>query len=487
MVGLHRTADARVHQRLAEAVGKLESPRVFVVGDVMLDRYVWGAVHRVSPEAPVQILNVQREEDRAGGAANVAHNLAALGARVTCAGVVGRDPAGAALARLLRRLGVRPALVADGAKPTAVKTRMIAHNQQMLRVDSEKAEPASSAVERRLAAAIDAAGRTHDVALVSDYAKGALTARVCARVLRAFRGKPVLVGLKSRDCRKYRGATGAALNRPELAQLSGEDDVERGAARLLKSLGLEFLIVTLGERGMLVAQGGRTFRLPAIARQVYDVTGAGDTVLSAFALGHASGLDLELCAILANAAAGIVVGKVGTATVTRQELLDSAASGDGAHRKVLDRRALARAVAAERARGRRVVFTNGCFDLLHPGHVQSLQFAKAKGDVLVVAINSDRSVRALKGPSRPVLDERGRAAVLSALECVDYVTVFDEDTPVALLRLLRPDVLVKGGDYGPAGVVGREIVEGYGGRVEMAPLVKGMSTTGLVSRMRGRR
>ncbi len=470
--------------RLAEAVRRLGTPRVLVAGDLMLDTYFWGSVQRVSPEAPVQILSVQREEVRPGGAANVAANLATLGARVSCSGVVGRDAHGARLAEILEGVGVRPRFVTDPSRPTPVKTRMIAHNQQMLRVDREKAEPLSPAIEAKLAGVVTKAAAQHDVAVVSDYNKGTLTPAVCGSLIRAFtkRGRAVLVGLKSRDHRKYRGATGASLNRSELAHLSGSDDVEKGARSLLKSLGLKFLLVTLGERGLLVVEPSRSFRLSAVARQVYDVTGAGDTVLSAFAVGYASGLALEDCALLANAAAGIVVGKVGTATVSREELAQGEAGA--AHRKVVEDRELQKLLAAERARGRKVVFTNGCFDLLHPGHVRLLEFARSKGDILVVAINTDASVRGLKGPGRPVMNERERAAMLGALECVDYVTLFGDPTPVRLLRLLKPDVLVKGASYGHEGVVGHEVVEGYGGRVELAPMVPDMSTSTVLERMK---
>jgi D-beta-D-heptose 7-phosphate kinase/D-beta-D-heptose 1-phosphate adenosyltransferase len=472
--------------RLAEAVRKLGSPRVYVAGDLMLDTYLWGSVQRVSPEAPVQILNVQKEEQRAGGAANVARNLATLGAAVTCAGVVGRDESGRRLAALLGGIGVKARFVVDGARPTPVKTRMIAHNQQMLRVDREKAEPLAPRVEQAMASAAAKAAASHDAAVLSDYHKGTLTPKVCQAAIRAFasKGRPVLVGLKSRDHRKVRGATGASLNRSELHHLSGSEEVEKGAAKLLKELALKFLVVTLGERGLMVVERGGSFRLPAAARQVYDVTGAGDTVLSAFAIGVGSGLGLEECAQLANAAAGIVVGKVGTATVSRQELLDEAAAAHGtAHRKLVGDRELARAIAEERARGRKIVFTNGCFDLLHPGHVRVLEFAKSKGEVLVVAINTDRSVKGLKGPGRPVMNERERAAMLGALEAVDYVVLFGDATPERLLKLLRPDVLVKGESYGREGVVGREFVESYGGRVELAPMEKGVSTTGILERL----
>lgn len=470
--------------RLSEILHRLKAPRLFVVGDLILDKFVWGTVQRVSPEAPVQILNVVREEYRLGGSANVARNLATLGARASCAGVAGRDAGGDQLVRLLRAQGIgAQGVVRDASKPTSVKTRMIAHNQQMLRVDSEKVEPISGAIEKALSDVCAKAAHACDAAVVSDYNKGTLTRGVCENLIRAFRkaGRPVLVGLKSRDYRKYLDATGASLNRGELATISGEDDVEKGARKIIKALRLEFLVLTLGERGMQVFDaGGRSFRLPAMAREVYDVTGAGDTALSAFALGHASGLSLEECAVLSNAAAGIVVGKVGTETVTRTEL--AAGDGDGPS-KIVDVRELGKRLESERRKGKKIVFTNGCFDLLHVGHVSLLRFARSKGDVVVVGLNSDASVRRLKGDPRPVLREGERARILAALEDVDYVVLFDEDTPERLIRDVEPDVLVKGEDYADKPVVGRDVVERRGGRVELAPFVKGISTTDIVDRI----
>jgi len=474
--------------RLVDAVRRLRSPRILVVGDLILDRYVWGHVNRISPEAPVQILDASKEELRLGGAANVAHNAAVLGARATCGGVVGRDAAGAGLLELIRSLGVGAAgVVRDPARPTTVKTRLLAHNQQMLRIDHERRHPVAPSVEKALSRGVARAAATADLALVSDYNKGTMTPRVCRSLIDAFRkrGKPVIVGLKSRDISKYARATGASLNRAELALVSGLDDVAAGARKIVRRLDLEFLAVTLGERGMQVfGRSGPAVSLDAVARQVYDVTGAGDTVLATFGTAYASGLPLEECALMANAAAGIVVGKVGTATVTRDELLDHAAPADEGQRKVLALPALLRALEDERKRGRRIVFTNGCFDLLHSGHLSLLRFARSRGDVVVVGLNTDRSVRALKGPSRPIQGADERAGLLAALECVDYVTLFDEDTPERLVRRVRPDVLVKDEDYAGKKVAGRDFVTSIGGRVEFAPRLRGVSTTDLVSRIR---
>jgi D-beta-D-heptose 7-phosphate kinase/D-beta-D-heptose 1-phosphate adenosyltransferase len=393
---------------------------------------------------------------------------------------VGVDAEGGELIRLLRsgRADVS-SIVRDRQKPTSVKTRMLAHNQQMLRVDSERTEPLSPDVERRLlAAALRRAARC-DLAIISDYNKGTLTPHVCEQFIRAARC-PVLVGLKSRDYRKYAHATGASLNRGELHTISREDDVDAGARKVMRELGLRFLVLTLGEKGMRVySKTAAPITLPAVARQVYDVTGAGDTALAAFGLGYASGLSLEECALLSNAAAGIVVAKVGTETVSREELRSQAADGDG-HRKIVKIPELEKALHGERARGRKVVFTNGCFDLLHAGHASILQFARSRGDVLVVGLNSDRSVTALKGKGRPILPQGDRARLLAAFEAVDYVVLFDEDTPAKLVKRVKPDVLIKGEDYQGKTVVGRQDA----GRVELAPLVKGMSTSEILRRIR---
>ncbi len=469
-----------MRSRLPELVARLGSPRVFVLGDLILDRYVWGSVDRISPEAPIQILNVEREELRAGGAANVARNLASLGARVRCGGITGHDGPAAALARLLRASKIDPsAMVRAPGRPTAVKTRMIAHNQQVLRADRERTDPIGPRVARRLLGVARRAAARADLVIISDYDKGTLPPALCEAFVKRVRC-PVLVGLKSRDYRKYAGATGAALNRKELLSISGETDVDRGARRIMRELALQWLVVTLGDRGLTVyARGAAPTTVPASARQIYDITGAGDTVLAALGLGYASGLSLPECALLADAAARVVVGKVGTATVTRDELRALSASGED-HGGLLSLPKLLGVLRQERASGRQIAFTNGCFDLIHAGHVAMLQFARSRGDVLVVGLNSDRSVRALKGRGRPIVSQSHRARLLTALQAVDYVVLFDEATPARLIGRIKPDVLVKGEDYRPQAVVGR----GDAGRLELAPLVKGVSTSRLIERIR---
>lgn len=470
--------------RLIDRVLGLRHPRILVVGDLILDGYVWGKVSRISPEAPIPVLNVTAEENRLGGAANVGANLRALEARVDLAGVLGDDEAGRTFLDLARKNGLNVrAVVRDPARSTSVKARMVAQNQQILRVDRENPVPISKGTERDLARRIRSAVNRADLVVVSDYNKGTVTPGVVQPLLRS--GVPVLVGLKGRDPGMYRGATGATLNRAELRAVSGVDDLTQGARWVLNRLGLQFLGVTLGEEGLAIfRKGERVLRLPTVARQVFDVTGAGDTTLAAFGLAFSSGLDLEDCARIANAAAGVVVGKVGTATVTREEIASHLRRGGTVPgTKILSGRTLRETLARERRRGRRIVFTNGCFDLLHAGHVELLRFAKAQGDVLVVGLNSDRSVRKLKGNGRPVIRQDQRALILSSLEACDYVALFDEPTPETLIRKIRPDVIVKGEDWMSRGVAGSALVERRGGSVRLAPLVRGISTSGIIERI----
>jgi D-beta-D-heptose 7-phosphate kinase/D-beta-D-heptose 1-phosphate adenosyltransferase len=484
-----------VTSRLLDRLDRIRRPRVLVIGDVLLDRYHWGDVSRISPEAPIPILHVKREEYRLGGAANVARNAAALGARVACAGVLGDDAAAREVRRLFRRFRIDGrALVPDRARPTPVKTRMIAHAQQMLRVDQEHPEAVAAPVARALLAAVRRLRGPWDLVVLSDYHKGTLPPAGVRALVAHFRrrGVPVLAGLKRVPFDAYRGIRGASLNTSELGHAAGrtvrtDAEILRAGRALVRKLAADFVLVTRGERGMtVVPRRGAPDAIASRAREVYDVTGAGDTVLAVLGVALAGGAPLPDAARLANAAAGVVVGKVGTEAVTRDELALALSEGHAPHaRKIADARTLAARLAAHRTQGERVVFTNGCFDLLHPGHVQTLAFAKAQGDILVLGLNSDRSIRRLKGPTRPLQDQASRAAVMAGLEAVDYVTIFDEETPERLIRLVRPDVLVKGADWGSkAGVVGSRFVESYGGTVLLAPVAKGHSTTAMVEKIR---
>jgi len=484
-----------LHTVVAALRGGLGQQRVLVVGDVMLDRYLWGRVSRISPEAPVPVLHLQRETDVAGGAANVARNLAGLGVQVALAGVTGDDPERAALLALLAADGIDTEdLLIASDRGTVTKTRVIGNHQQMLRIDQERAVPLTQADRDRLLAAITRRIPRLDALLLSDYAKGVLGAEVCTVLIAAARaaGVPVAVDPKGKDFSRYAGASLITPNRAELAMATGTDPQDRDAlvaagARLRQDLRLDLLALTLSEQGMVLFDAEGIRDIPAVAQEVFDVSGAGDTVIATFAAGLAAGLGHLDTAHLANLAAGVVVGHVGTAPITRAELLaaigDEQALEQGA--KVRDLPGTLEQVRHWRASGELVVFTNGCFDLLHVGHVTYLERARRYGHRLVVGLNTDASVRALKGPGRPLIREDDRARVLAALASVDAVVLFDEPTPLRLIEALRPDVLAKGADYREEDVVGAAEVKSWGGRLVLVPLVEDRSTSGIIRRMQG--
>lgn len=467
--------------------------RVLVVGDLMLDRYLWGQVERISPEAPVPVLHLSRETETAGGAANVARNLGGLGLQVSIAGVTGDDDNRQRLLQQLSELSTdMSAVLADPMRPTTTKTRLLGNHQQMLRIDAERLAPLSTELEDRLFALIMPQVRAAAVLVLSDYAKGMLLGGLCRRLINAAReqGVPVLVDPKGRDFSRYHGASLITPNRAELAQAASVDpaDLEHLAAiasTMRAELQLERLILTLGELGLLVIEPEAQTRIPAVAREVFDVSGAGDTVIATLAAGLAAGLDPVDSAHLANLAAGVVVAKVGTAAVSLCEL-EHAISDEAALEQAAKLCTLAELqgrVRAWQSRGERVVFTNGCFDLLHAGHVTYLEQARRYGQRLIIGLNSDRSVHALKGPERPLIGEQDRARVLAALAAVDAVVMFDEDTPLNLIEALRPDVLAKGADYRPDQVVGAEQVRGWGGQLVLVPLLEERSTSSIIRRV----
>jgi D-beta-D-heptose 7-phosphate kinase/D-beta-D-heptose 1-phosphate adenosyltransferase len=463
---------------------------VWVVGDLMLDEYVMGAVERISPEAPVPVVRVRDTEHRLGGAANVARQVAALGAEVSLAGVIGDDAAGEDFLRLCAASNIDTrAVIRLPERRTTRKLRVLGHSQQLLRLDWEDLKPCAPQATVRMVSKL-ADGRRPDAIILSDYAKGVLTPETIASVTALRGGGPVVVDPKHRDFTRYRGATTITPNLRELeaaaAQALDPDDTEAiaAAARLLaQAAGLEAMVVTLGDRGMLVVpvQGNNT-AVPAIKREVYDVTGAGDTAISVLTLSLAAGASLPEAAQLANAAAGVSVGQIGAVAVDAGSIRNALSARPDA--KILTRDELVARAATWRMAGKRVVFTNGCYDLLHAGHLSLLSQAAKFGDILVLAINSDASVRRLKGPERPLVPQEDRAAVLAALGFVDAVTIFDEDTPLEVLQSVRPHVLVKGGDYQLDQVVGREFIEASGGRVMLVPLTPEKSTTALVERIR---
>ncbi|TCJ15450.1 D-glycero-beta-D-manno-heptose-7-phosphate kinase [Parasulfuritortus cantonensis] len=470
------------------------TPRALVVGDLILDRYLWGEVERISPEAPVPVVRLGRETVRLGGAGNVAANLAGLGLRVDLYGHVGEDFDGRALATELAAAGIAADGLLRGPRPTISKTRVIGSHQQMIRLDREETGAFPAVEQARLLDAVRAAlaADVPDVVILSDYAKGCLPAEVCQAVIAMARGAgvPVLVDPKGSDYRKYRGATGLTPNKREAAEATGVSvrDTEAllaGVAGLVRDLGLDFVALTRGEEGLSLVRAGSQVHLPARARQVFDVSGAGDTVIASLAAGLAAGLGLEEAGVLANLAAGIVVGKVGTVPVEAWELAREMERQGGISQadKICDWTRARAQVEAWHRDGRRVVFTNGCFDLLHAGHVGYLEQARKLGDRLVVGLNTDASVSRLKGPARPVIHEADRARVLAALEAVDAVVLFGEETPLDLILALRPDVLVKGDDYREDQVVGAAEVKSWGGSVALIPVLAGRSTTGIIAKL----
>ena len=489
--GIDASPDAQDADALAKAVRRLARTSVMVIGDVMLDRYVYGTVDRISPEAPIPILTVEREVAMPGGAGNVVRNLTALGAAVAFVSVVGDDQAGSDLTGLIGgQPGVEPWLLVQGGRDTTVKTRFVSQGQQLLRTDREDTAPINAKLaERMLRIAGDTLAAT-SVAVLSDYRKGVLAGSIPAQLIAAAKlaGRRVVVDPKGPDYARYAGADVVTPNRRELAEatdlpVSTEAEIVVAAEALRNAHGFGAVLVTRAEDGMTLLDEDGAHHYPAEARDVFDVSGAGDTVVAALAAGMAAGLPLPVAARIANIAAGIVVGKIGTAVAREDDLLSALSPQGGTLRKVVGRDVAAEQVERWRRRGWRTGFTNGCFDLLHPGHVHLLEQARAQCDRLVVGLNSDASVRRLKGATRPVQPEAARAAVLASLSAVDLVCVFEEDTPEDTLRELRPELLVKGADYTLDRVVGAYMVQGWGGRVWLAELLPGFSTTATVQRM----
>jgi D-beta-D-heptose 7-phosphate kinase/D-beta-D-heptose 1-phosphate adenosyltransferase len=466
--------------------------RVLCVGDVMLDCLVMGTVSRIAPESPVPVLRTGKWEEFPGGAANVARNIAALGGRCTLVGIVGADEHARRLKGSLRRAAVHAVLVPAEDRPTTRKMRFLAQGQQILRVDDEETRPIAAAVADKVLEAIDRLIGSHDVLLLSDYAKGLLTDAILRNAIETarVRSKRVVVDPKSADLSRYHGATVITPNAREI-ELSTGIDVSQdyaaaaAAARALEVAACDGIVITRSEMGVTVMQrGGMALHIASRARQVVDVTGAGDTAIAVLALALGSGAGLVEAAHAANIAAGIAVGRRGTAAVSRSDLLAelggpgrAAGASSG---KVLNAAELVRRVRAWKREGLRVGFTNGCFDLLHVGHVRLLEFAKASCDRLVVAVNSDASVRRLKGSSRPVNSDIDRVEMLGALSMIDAVHVFGEDTPLKLIELLQPDVMVKGADYRVDEIVGAEVVQGMGGQVLRFDLVPNKSSTRMI-------
>lgn len=498
--------------RLQEGVARLPGGRVLCVGDIMLDKFVYGNVERISPEAPIPVLHVQREKKMLGGVGNVAANIASLGGTAIVVAVTGNDDADGEIRAVMQHNGITAALVASADRQTTVKTRFVSGTQQVLRVDEENAAAISQAAEDAILQWVDRYIAGVGAVILSDYKKGVLTDAVIQGVLQRARaaGVTVIVDPKDKNFARYAGADIITPNRKELEAATGRtcgDDaaVEAAARDLQRDHGFGAVLATRSQQGMsylhLAAEPALALHIPAQVREIYDVSGAGDTVIATLALGCAAGLARPCAVMLSNLAAGIVVGKPGTATVRSDELLaaiaetaGATAAGEGARgnlwrgaaaRKQMTLAGAVDEISRRRVKGQIIGFTNGCFDLLHPGHLSSLRQARAACDYLIVAINADSSVRRIKGPARPVQDEHTRADILASLEMVDCVLVFDTDTPMPLLEALRPDVLIKGGQYKLEDVVGYELLQSYGGRIVRAEMEDGFSTTNTIARMAG--
>ena len=467
-------------------VPRFDKAQVLVVGDLMLDRYWHGATSRISPEAPVPVVKVEQSEDRIGGAGNVALNISALGAGASLVGIVGKDEAAESLSTRLQSAGIHADFQVSASKPTITKLRVISRHQQLLRLDFEDVFEAEDADQ--LPQKVEQLLGNVGALILSDYAKGALQNSQALIASARQAGVPVLVDPKGGDFDAYRGATLLTPNLSEFeavvgACLNEQSLVEKGA-ELLDRLDLDALLITRSEHGMtLLRKDMPELHLPARAREVFDVTGAGDTVISVLATAIAAGAELPDAVAMANIAAGLVVGKLGTATISMPELRRAISEEQGSERGVVNEEQLLVDVADARAHGERIVFTNGCFDILHAGHVGYLEQARKQGDRLILAINSDASVTRLKGEGRPINPVERRMAVLAGLEAVDWVVPFEDDTPERLLELIKPDILVKGGDYSRTEVVGWEIVEGYGGEIKALDFLDDCSTTAIVEKI----
>ncbi len=483
---------------LVEIVRKFGSPRVVLVGDFMVDRYIFGSTDRVSPEAPIPVLRYRREEIRLGGAGFVLAGLSTLGAKVAAVGVCGKDSAGKSLCNEISKYSAETSGLVECDRPTVEKVRLLGSSedrsaQQMIRLDIEDTAPVDQATEDRLFKAAETAVAGAAVLCLEDYNKGVLTESLTQRLIQLAKSKkiPVLIDpARLSDYSKYKGATLIKLNRPETEKATGLKitditSCEKAAAALLEQLDLQVVVITMNDKGSYLAlRNGKRELLASRPRQVADATGAGDMVLAALAMSSASGADWHQAVELANVVGGLEVEKLGCVPITRDEIIaDLQSEQRQKATKERDLKSLLEELATHRKAGRRIVFTNGCFDLVHLGHVKYFQFAKAQGDLLIVGVNTDASIRRLKGEKRPVVNEDDRIGVLEELESIDYLIKFDTDTPLDLIQAVEPDVLVKGADYAKEQVVGWDFVEARGGHVALAPLIDGRSTSNVIQRI----
>ncbi len=466
------------------------TPKILVIGDLMIDYYLWGESKRVSPEAPVPVVDIKKETKLLGGAGNVVNNLIALGAEVSVISVVGDDKIGEELKEMLKKIGVDSSgLLIEKGRRSTQKSRVIASNQHVIRFDSESREDISQLSEDRVIKHLKDLVENIDIILISDYAKGVLTNRVLQESIKIAKSKglKVLVDPKGSDFSKYRGATLITPNKKEAIVATGieivdEKSLKKAGFWLKRELNLDVAVITLSEDGIAIFEEDMT-KIATVAKEVYDVTGAGDSVLSTLGFVLASGGEIKEACRVANSAAAVVVGKLGSATASWEEIIEyeQTLSKTATEERILSKTKIAKRVERLKKRGKKIVFTNGCFDILHLGHVKYLEKAKSFGDILIVGLNSDSSVKRLKGESRPINPEYDRAYLLASLQCVDYVVIFEEDTPLDLIRAVEPDTLVKGGDYRGKEVVGSSVAK----EVKLVDFVEGKSTTSIIERAKG--
>ena len=487
-----------MHKDLLKTITNLGSPKIMLVGDYVLDSYVYGDALRISPEAPVPILKVVERSYSCGGAGSVAADLAALGAEPMCIGIIGADDNGEMLKEMLVKAGADVSgILSVKGRPTVSKQRLVGlaqhiHRQQLLRIDDEVTDALDAEQYKQMIDAYNERLGKVDVVCLQDYNKGVLSGDVCSQMISLAKsaGKKVLIDpAPVDDYSRYAGACLITPNRKETSLAVGFDietsaDAKKAAEILSEKLSLEAVVITMDKDGAFLLAAGRGEHLPTIPRNVYDVTGAGDMVLAMLAVGIAAGCDYKTAVQLSNIAGGIEVEKFGCVTVTIDEIVNEIiAANKGKSGKIHGIDTLAAELNYHRHKKESIVFTNGCFDVLHRGHTEYLKFCKAQGDVVVLGLNSDNSVRGIKGPDRPINNQHDRAAVLAALETVDYIVVFDEPDPLSTIEQVRPDVLVKGEDWADKGVIGREFVEGQGGKVVLAPLVDGKSSSATIEKM----
>lgn len=485
-----RTADQEVAGKMTKAFNQL---RVLVAGDLMTDIYLKGNAGRISPEAPVPVVLVKERESRLGGAGNVICNVTALGASVRCLGWAGSDEHGDWLVKTLKDKGVDTRFLSRlGDRPTIVKTRVTAQNQQLLRYDEEAKKPVPDAFFSDISARLKDILADVNAVILSDYGKGMITARLGQMMIAAAkeRGIPVFVDPKGSDYGKYKGATVCTPNFKELCEAAGripetEEEILETALELCDRCGFDYLLLTRSEKGMSLIDSREVTKrdFPALAKEVIDVTGAGDTVISMFALAFTAGHTLDECCKLANLAASVVVSRFGAVAATMEDVHAAGERRIGASGKILSPEQAASWAETMRSQGNKIVFTNGCYDLVHAGHISSFRQARSFGDKLIVAVNSDASVRRLKGPSRPIVDQENRLKLLSSIDVIDRLVLFEEDTPEALVRAIRPDVLVKGKDWEGKPVAGGEFVQKNGGQLRFIDMENGLSTTNIIHKI----